>query len=183
MRHFRHFGVAYSYLCPNIGFMAQKTTSVHEPRSATSDDPERRVSIWSVPVDFGPWFYLLLVSHTAPLIFLLWWTDATPKTHDNIANIIVNVTSGSAPIIFVAAVATIIELEVLVVLREWYRDRAVRKEREKAEQERKDEEERKRLRAELERGIELGIERGRQLEREEQAARRNGNNHNGERED
>ena len=86
-----------------------------------ADVSERRVSIWSVPVDFGPWFYLLLVTHTAPLIFLLWWTDATPKTHDNIANIIVNVTSGTAPLIFVAAVATIIELEVLVVLREWYR--------------------------------------------------------------
>ncbi len=86
-----------------------------------ADVSERRVSIWSVPVDFGPWFYVLLVTHTAPLIFLLWRTDATPKTHDNIANIIVNVTSGTAPLIFVAAVATIIELEVLVVLREWYR--------------------------------------------------------------
>ncbi len=94
------------------------------------DASERRVSIWSVPVDFGPWFYLLLVTHTAPLIFLLWWTDATPKTHDNIANIIVNVTSGAAPLIFVAAVTTIIELEVLVVLREWYRDRAAKKRRE-----------------------------------------------------
>ena len=91
------------------------------PTDIAVDVSERRVSIWSVPVDFGPWFYLLLVSHTAPLIFLLWWTDATPKTHDNIANIIVNVTSGTAPLIFVAAVATIIELEVLVVLREWYR--------------------------------------------------------------
>ncbi len=91
------------------------------PTDIAVDVSERRVSIWSVPVDFGPWFYLLLVTHTAPLIFLLWWTDATPKTHDNIANIIVNVTSGTAPLIFVAAVATIIELEVLVVLREWYR--------------------------------------------------------------
>ena len=101
------------------------------------DASERRVSIWSVPVDFGPWFYLLLVTHTAPLIFLLWWTDATPKTHDNIANIIVNVSSGAAPMIFVAAVATIIELEVLVVLREWYRAKQAKdrvKEREETEQ-------------------------------------------------
>ena len=109
--------------------MAQSTTSVQESTVSSSDD-ERRVSIWSVPVDFGPSFYLLLVSHTAPLIFLLWWTDATPKTHGNIANIIVNVTSGAAPMIFVAAVTTIIELEVLVVLREWYRDRAAKKRRE-----------------------------------------------------
>ena len=133
------------------------------------DASERRVSIWSVPVDFGPWFYLLLVTHTAPLIFLLWWTDATPKTHDNIANIIVNVTSGAAPMIFVAAVATIIELEVLVVLREWYRAKQARdrvKEREKVEEQ---------LKAEFEKGIKLG----RQLEREELSARRNSGNHNG----
>ena len=133
------------------------------------DASERRVSIWSVPVDFGPWFYLLLVSHTAPLIFLLWWTDATPKTHDNIASIIVNVTSGAAPMIFVSAVTTIIELEVVVVLREWYRAKQAKdriKEREKAEA---------RLKEEFEKGIELG----RQLEREKQSARRNGNSGNG----
>ena len=127
--------------------MAQSTTSVQESTVSSSDD-ERRVSIWSVPVDFGPWFYLLLVSHTAPLIFLLWWTDATPKTHGNIANIIVNVTSGAAPMIFVAAVTTIIELEVLVVLREWYRDRAAKKRRE---------------------AYKKGFEAGRKAEREAQA--------------
>ena len=125
------------------------------------DASEHRVSIWSVPVDFGPWFYLLLVSHTAPLIFLLWWTDLTPKTHDNIANIIVNVTSGAAPMIFVAAVTTIIELEVLMVLREWYRAKQAKdkvKERKKAYKE--------------------GFEAGRKAEREEQTARRNGNDKN-----
>ncbi len=127
--------------------MAQSTTSVQESTVSSSDD-ERRVSIWSVPVDFGPWFYLLLVSHTAPLIFLLWWTDATSKTHGNIANIIVNVTSGAAPMIFVAAVTTIIELEVLVVLREWYRDRAAKKRRE---------------------AYKKGFEAGRKAEREAQA--------------
>ena len=152
--------------------MSEKTTPVHASQAADTLSSERRVSIWSVPVDLGPWFYLLLVSHTAPLVFLLWWIDATPKTHDNIANIIVNVTSGTAPLIFVAAVTTIIELEVLVVLREWYRDRAARKERERAE------EHREKLRAEFERGI----EKGRQLEREEQAARRNGHSHNGKNE-
>ena len=146
----------------------EKTTPVHASQVADTPSSERRVSIWSVPVDLGPWFYLLLVSHTAPLVFLLWWTDATPKTHDNIANIIVNVTSGTAPMIFVAAVTTIIELEVLVVLREWYRDRAARKERERAEKQHE------KLRAEFERGI----EKGRQLEREEQAARRNVENEN-----
>ncbi len=128
--------------------MSEKATPVHASQAADTPSSERRVSIWSVPVDLGPWFYLLLVSHTAPLVFLLWWTDATPKTHDNIANIIVNVTSGTAPMIFVAAVTTIIELEVLVVLREWYRDRAARKRRE---------------------AYKKGFEAGRKAEREAQA--------------
>lgn len=83
---------------------------------------------------------------------------------------------------------TIIELEVLVVLREWYRDRAARKEREKAEeieweiqraygqriqeayergvsdgyeQHINDAYERG-----LDKGIDIGIEKGRKLERE-----------------
>ena len=138
--------------------MAQSTTSVQESTVSSSDD-ERRVSIWSVPVDFGPWFYLLLVSHTAPLIFLLWWTDATSKTHGNIANIIVNVTSGAAPMIFVAAVTTIIELEVLVVLREWYRDRAAKKRRE---------------------AYKKGFEAGRKAEREAQAVSSGGSSNKNE---
>ena len=135
--------------------MSEKTATVALSHDHARPDPERRVSIWSVPVDFGPWFYLLLVTHTAPLIFLLWWTDVTPKTNDNIANIIVKVTSGTAPMIFVAAVTTIIELEVLVVLREWYRDRAARK---------KEEARRK--------GYKEGFEAGRKAERESQVATR-----------
>ena len=71
---------------------------------------------------------------------------------------------------------TIIELEVLVVLREWYRDRAARKREEarrgghqKGHQE----------------GYKEGFEAGRRTEREAQAATstkssdRTGNNHNG----
>ncbi len=135
--------------------MSEKTSTVALSRDDARPDPERRVSIWSVPIDFGPWFYLLLVTHTAPLIFLLWWTDVTPKTNDNIADIIVNVTSGAAPLIFVAAVTTVIELEVLVVLREWYRDRAARK---------KEEARRK--------GYKEGFEAGRKAERESQVATR-----------
>lgn len=100
---------------------------------------------------------------------------------------------------------TIIELEVLVVLREWYRDRVARKEREKAEeiergiqrgfghrireaydrgvsdgyeQHINDAYERG-----LDKGIDIGIEKGRKLEREQQAERRNGNNRNGENKD
>jgi len=140
--------------------MSEKTTPAHASQAADTLSSERRVSIWSVPVDLGPWFYLLLVSHTAPLVFLLWWTDATPKTHDNIANIIVNVTSGTAPMIFVAAVTTINELEALVVLREWYRERAARKRAEAREEGREEGHQT---------GYKEGFEAGRKAEREAQA--------------
>ena len=60
-----------------------------------------------------------------------------------------------------------------MVLREWYRDRAARKRAE----------ERTKTEALLKEEFEKGVERGRQLEREEQSARRNGNNRNGNRED
>ena len=62
-----------------------------------------------------------------------------------------------------------------MVLRHLLIERDARKKREKAEQDRHAELEREKLRAEFERGI----EKGRQLEREELSARRNGNNHNG----
>ena len=104
-------------------FMAQTTTPVTEPKASAADTSERRVSIWSVPVDFGPWFYLLLVAHTAPLVYLLSWTELTKAPRDNIASIVVTVSSGAAPLIFVAAVTTIIELKALMVLREWYREK------------------------------------------------------------
>ena len=164
--------------------MNENTTTVDASRDHAPPNPERRVSIWSVPVDFGPWFYLLLVTHTTPLIFLLWWTDTTLKTNDNIANIIVNVTSGTAPMIFVAAVSTIIELEVLVVLREWYRDRAARKERERVEAKKERERaeaRRERERAEkIERRLRDEYERGRRDERLAQTALRDAPNGNQE---
>ena len=139
------------------------------------DASERRVSIWSVPVDFGPWFYLLLVTHTAPLVFLLWWTEESRTTHDNIANTIVNVTSGAAPMIFVAAVTTIIELEVLVVLREWYRAKQAKdivRVREESLEEGRQEGDREGH----QRGYKEGFEAGRKAEREahRSKAKRNG---------
>ena len=137
------------------------------------DASERRVSIWSVPVDFGPWFYLLLVTHAAPFIFLLSWTELNSAPRDNIASIIVTVTSGAAPLIFVAAVATIIELEVVVVLREWFRARQANEIVKARLEERRESlrEGRQEGRQEGHRkGFEEGFEAGRKAEREAQAA-------------
>ncbi len=137
--------------------MVQTTTSVPEPKAAGADTSERRVSIWSVPVDFGPWFYLLLFAHTAPLVYLLSWTELTKAPRDNIASIVVTVSSGAAPLIFVAAVTTIIELEALMVLREWYREK-------KANEKIKARQEGRQI------GYQEGFEAGRKAEREARPA-------------
>ena len=150
--------------------MAHTTTSVPEPKAAASVTSERRVSIWSVPVDFGPWFYLLLVAHATPLVNLLSWTELAKAPRDNIASIIVTVSSGAAPLIFVAAVTTIIELEALMVLREWYREKKAN-EKIKARQEGRQE------------GYKEGFEAGREAEKQVHATtsgRTSDRNGNGE---
>lgn len=121
-----------------------------------------RLSIWTIRPEWIGWFYLLFTLQAAPLIGTLWWSENQSGAHDNIASTITAVVGGSASLIFVAAIVSIIELEAAMVLRHLLIQREARKEREK-------------LRAEFERGI----EKGRQLEREQQAERRNGNNRNG----
>ena len=144
--------------------------------------PDHRLSIWTIRTEWIGWFYLLLALHAAPLIYALWWSENYRGTHDNIASTITAVVGGSASLIFVAATASVIELEVVMVLKTLLERHFEKKDREKLETEK----ERERLRAEFERGVEQGIERGiekgRQLEREEQAARSNGNNGNGNQE-
>ena len=127
--------------------------------------PDTRQSIWTIRAEWIGWFYLLFILQATPLIFALWRSENYSRSHDNIASTITAVVSGSASLIFVAATASVIELEAAMVLRHLLEKRDARKERERAE------EHREKLRAEFARGI----EKGRQLEREEQAARRNGN--------
>ena len=132
-------------------------------------DSDPRISIWTIRAKWIGWFYLLFTLHAAPLIYALWWSENYSSAHDNIASTITAIVSGSASLIFVAAVATIIELEAVMVLKTLLERHFEKQDRERAE------ENREKLRAEFERGIEQGIEKGRQLEREEQAQRRNGN--------
>ena len=136
--------------------------------------PDSRQSIWTIRAEWIGWFYLLFTSQAAPLIFALWWSENYSGTHDNIASTITAIVSGSASLIFVAATASVIELEAAMVLKTLLERHFEKKDREKREAEN----ERDKLRAEFERGIEIG----RQLEREDRAAPRNGNNHNGDQE-
>ena len=123
-------------------------------------DSDPRISIWTIRAKWIGWFYMLFALHAAPLIYALWWSENYSGAHDNIASTITAVVSGSASLIFVAAVATIIELEAVMVLREWYRERAARK---RAEARQKGREEGH------QRGYKEGFEAGRKAEREAQA--------------
>ena len=134
--------------------------------------PDSRQSIWTIRAEWIGWFYLLFTSQATPLIFALWWSENFSSTHDNIASTITAIVSGSASLIFVAATASVIELEAVMVLKTLLERHFEKKDREKREAEN----ERDKLRAEFERGI----EKGRQLEREQQTARRNVNNGNQE---
>ena len=133
-----------------------------------SADP--RHSVWTIRPEWIGWFYLLFALQAVPLIAALWWSENHTGTHDNIASTISTVASGSAALIFVAATTSIIELEAVMVLKTLLERHFEKKDREKREAE----DERDKLRAEFERGI----EKGRQLEREQQTARRNVNNGN-----
>ena len=142
---------------------------------ALTATPDPRQSIWTIRPEWIGWFYLLFTLQAAPLITTLWWSENQSGRHDNIASTITAVVNGSGSLIFVAATATVIELEAAMVLKTLLERHFEKKDREKREAKN----ERDKLRVEFERGIEKGIERGiekgRQLEREEQAARRNGN--------
>ena len=133
-----------------------------------SADP--RHSVWTIRPELIGWFYLLFTLQAVALIAALWWSENHTGTHDNIASTISTVASGSAALIFVAATASIIELEAVMVLKTLLERHFEKKDREKREAEN----ERDKLRAEFERGI----EKGRRLEREQQTARRNVNNGN-----
>ena len=131
----------------------------NEPRLAewSIPAPDPRLSIWTIRAKWVGWFYLLFTLQAAPLIATLWWSENQSGSHDNMASTITTVAGGSASLIFVAATASVIELEAAMVLRQLLIQREARKERERAEQKRD------KLRAEFERGI----EKGRQLERED----------------
>lgn len=120
--------------------------------------PYSRLSLWTIRPEWISWFYLLLTLQAIPLIGSLWWSENHSGAHDNIASTISTVAGGSASLIFVAATASVIELETLMVLRHLLEKRDARKEREKTEK--------------TEQRIREAYDRGRKDEREAQTASR-----------
>ena len=129
-------------------------------------DSDPRISIWTIRAKWIGWFYLLFTLHATPLIYALWWSENYGSAHDNIASTITAIVSGSASLIFVAAVATIIELEAVMVLKTLLERHFEKKDREKAEK--------------TEQRIRKAYEKGRQDERAAQSASRDASNGNQE---
>ena len=124
-------------------------TATHNSPTNRSSTRDPRLSIWTIRAKWIGWFYFLFTLHTAPLIYALWWSENYSGAHDNIASTITAVVGGSASLIFVAASASVIELEVVMVLKTLLERHFEKKDREKREAE----EDREKLRAEFERGI------------------------------
>ena len=123
-------------------------------------DSDLRLSIWTIRSEWIGWFYLLFALHAAPLIYALWWSESYSGAHDNIASTITAVAGGSASLIFVAATASVIELEVVMVLKTLLERHFEKKDREKLESEK------------IEQRIREAYEKGRQDERIAQSAPR-----------
>ena len=138
--------------------------------------PDSRHSIWTIRAEWIGWFYALFVIQAGPLIFTLWWSENFGGTHDNIASTITAVVGGSASLIFVAAIVSIIELEAAMVLRHLLIERDARKKREKAEQDRQAELEREKA-EKTEQRIREAYEQGRRDEREALSASHDESNH------
>ncbi len=133
----------------------------NKPRHAESSipSPDIRLSIWTIRAKWIGWFYLLFTLHAVPLIYALWWSENYSGAHGNIASTITAVFGGSASLIFVAATASVVELEVIMVLKHLLEKREAEK---------------------IEQRIREAYEKGRQDEREAQnTARRKSSDRNG----
>ena len=107
-----------------------RDTQLTDPPSAS---PDPRHSVWTIRPEWIGWFYLLFTLQAAPLIAALWWSEHHTGTHDNIASTISVVAGGSAALVFVAATASIIELEAVMVLKTLLERHFEKKDREKRE--------------------------------------------------
>ncbi len=137
-----------------------------QPPSTPRIGDAQRLSLWTFRAEWIGWFYLLFVLQASPFVFALWWSEQYNVGHDNIASMVTAVASGSASLIFVAAVLSAIELEVVMVLRHLLEKREARKRIERDEAK-----------------FNEGFEAGRKAAMEEQTRRRSNDHLNNDRND
>ena len=109
-----------------------------------SDGPAPRMSLWSVPAQWGGAFFILLVSQGGFLVGLQAWRRVVTETDAHTVDTVLSIALVSAPLLVVAGIVSMIELEVALTLSAWYEWRIRKKQREE---------------------FEAGLEEGRRLER------------------
>ena len=82
---------------------------------------ERRMSVWSVPAQVGIWFYVAVLVHVVPMIWVLWLAALGSGERDNIAGTGEEMIFGATSAFVLSAILSSIELEFVMVMREWYR--------------------------------------------------------------
>ncbi len=129
---------------------------------------EPRISLWSVPEKWGGMFFVLLVVQGAALIGLHAWRALVVSTNAHIIDTVLVEVLVATPMLVLAGILSMIELEAALTLSVWYENRVRRKEAEwRAEIERKDAEAQAKIREELRQEIwEEAFAEGRRAERE-----------------
>ena len=104
----------------------------------STPDPERRVSIWSVPERWRKLFFALFTFQTVALIGLAVWYEVFVRTGDSWPETIFAIGKDTAPGIAVIAADSIVVVDIVMILTLLYEDyrrkrieRAVARERER----------------------------------------------------
>ena len=114
--------------------------------SSPSKNPEPRMSLWSVPARWAGAFFVLLVAQGAFLVGTQAWRTTVNVADSHIVDTVMSIALVAAPLLVVAGIVSMIELEVVLTLSAWFEWWRNKKEEEKLEE---------------------GIAIGRRLEREE----------------
>lgn len=121
------------------------------PSKATSRrNAEPRMSLWSVPARWSGAFFVLLVAQGALLVGTQAWRTTVIVTDAHVVDTVMSIALVAAPLLVVAGIVSMIELEVALTLSAWFEWWRQKREEEKYQA-----------------GLEDGIAIGRKMAREE----------------
>lgn len=93
---------------------------------------EPRMSLWSVPAKWGGAFFVLLVAQGGLLVGTQAWRTTINAAH--VIDTVMSIALVAAPLLVVAGIVSMIELEVVLTLSAWFEWWRNRKEEEKLEE-------------------------------------------------
>ena len=123
---------------------SERSSPPPEGRSRRTSEP--RMSLWSVPARWAGAFFVLLVAQGAFLVGTQAWRTTVNVADSHVVDTVMSIVLVAAPLMLVAGIMSMIELEVALTLSAWFEWWRQKREEEKLEE---------------------GIAIGRRLEREE----------------